>query len=230
MWGRAWKDFFNLLFPDCCVGCERSLVQGEVVICLYCRFLLPYTNFHHHPSNDSAKQLWGRVYLSGLTSFLFFRDKSKVERMIYHLKYRGKKDIAYQLGLEYGRILMISGWNAPIDVLVPVPLHRKKHKKRGYNQSAIFAQGLSAELQVPVDELVLKRVIDQGSQTNRNRIDRSVFLEEALQLGSFAGLEGKHIVLVDDVLTTGATLEACATELLKIPGIKVSAITLARKQ
>ncbi len=229
MWGGVWKDFFSLLFPECCVACQTDLVRGEDFVCTLCAFHMPYTHFHRYLDNNSAKQLWGRIPFDAVTSFLFFAEKSRVERIIYHLKYLNKPRLAHKLGQAYGNILFEFGWQPGADFLVPVPLHPKKHKKRGYNQSEAFANGLANTWGVPVRNDVLLRRDDQGSQTGRNRLDRSRSLSTAMSLKTSDGLEGKHLVLVDDVLTTGATLEACASELIKIPGVRLSAVTIARK-
>lgn len=224
---RYFHDLAALLFPPLCAGCREVLTTGEQYICTACWYHLPYTRFHNDPANRGAKQLWGRVPLQGVTAYLYFYESSRVQRIVHQLKYRNRPDIGVLIGRKFGAILRSTSPFNAADCIVPVPLHPRKHRHRGYNQSACFARGLSDTMQKPVIERGLRQCRRTPSQTKKDRYQRVQNNSRAFEVAEPALLSGKHILLVDDVLTTGATIEACAAVLLKDPSIRVSVATLA---
>lgn len=173
------------------------------------------------------KMFWGRVGIQAAASCFLFTKGSGVQKLVHQLKYSGQTEVGRVLGRLYGSELKLSPLFAGIDVIAPVPLHPDKLKKRGYNQCDFFAEGLSESLGVPADLNNVQRVIATGSQTRRSRFERWKNVEYVFSAQQPLKLEGKHILLVDDVVTTGSTLEACAQQLLKIPGARVSIATIA---
>lgn len=220
-------DFIALIFPKICVSCGKSLYKNEHCICTYCSYHLPKTNYHSDNENPVAKIFWGRTIIYSAAAYYSFGKGGKVQHLIHQLKYRGQKDIGVTLGKLYGYDLRKSDSFKTVNTIIPVPLHPKKKKKRGYNQSEFFAQGLAESMKTETDFNTLYRAADSETQTRKSRFSRWKNVETIFQLKEMHSLEGKHILLVDDVITTGATLEACAQTLLKIPGVKVSIATIA---
>lgn len=194
---------------------------------MVCIFKLPKTNFHKDKENPIAKIFWGRVSVESAASFYSFGKGGKVQHLIHQLKYKGKKEVGVSVGKLYGQELKASDNFNLIDIIVPVPLHKKKLRKRGYNQSQYFAEGLSQTMNVDTDCKSLFRALASETQTRKSRFNRWKNVESVFQLKDSISLIGKHILLVDDVITTGATLEACAHTLLQIPGVKISIVTIA---
>lgn len=221
------NDFFALIYPKVCVACGKSLFKKEYSICTYCSYHLPKTNFHLLTNNPIEKIFWGRVEIFSAASFYNFGKGGKVQHLIHELKYKGQKDVGVTIGNLYGSELKKSKNFNSIDTIIPVPLHPKKQKKRGYNQSEFFAEGLSKSMNVQTDFKTLFRVYESETQTKKSRFNRWKNVESVFQLKNEERLKGKHILLVDDVITTGATIEACAQTLLQIPETKVSVATIA---
>lgn len=221
------NDLVSLFFPQTCVGCDKPLAYHERLICTDCWYHLPYTHDHTDANNASARQLWGRVNLEAAASYLYFLDESRVQRIIHHFKYRGCPEIGTIIGLRFGELLKDIHPFDQVDVVVPVPLHSKKIRQRGYNQSEYFAEGLARSMQKPLVAQGIIRCRDTESQTRKNRYERYENLLETFVIDDNL-LAGKHVLLVDDVLTTGATIEACATVLLEGGVAKVSAVTIAK--
>lgn len=221
------NDFIALLFPHVCVSCGKSLYKKEHSICTYCAYYLPKTNFHLDNDNPIAKIFWGRVPVFSAAAFYGFNKGGKVQHLIHQLKYKGQKHIGVSVGKLYGYELKYCDDFNCIDTVIPVPLHPKKKKKRGYNQSDGFAEGLAESMNVKADLKTLYRAVESETQTKKSRFSRWQNVESIFQLRNADALEGKHILLVDDVITTGATLEACAHTLLQVPGVKISIVTIA---
>ncbi len=223
-------DFLNLFFPNLCQACGNPLVKQENVICINCRFKLPATNFHYFEDNPISRIFWGRVNLTSATSFLFFNKGGIVQRLIHNFKYKGNKDIGYYFGELIAKDLVKSPLFSDINVVVPVPLHIKKVKTRGFNQSEVISVGISRALNITTNTTALIRSEFTETQTKKARYTRWENVRGKFCLNEPNKLEGMHILLVDDVLTTGATLEACAEVLLEIQNVKVSLVTLAYAQ
>lgn len=220
-------DFLSLLYPRICVCCGNSLWKHEKVVCGACLFRLPRTRHHENPDNPVMGMFTGRIPVESAASFLLFSKGNSVQRLVHHLKYKGRKDVGIWLGEEYGRELVSSPHFQGIGAIVPVPLHKKKLMKRGYNQSGQFAEGLSATMQVPVENHLLVRDKATLTQTRKSRYDRWKNVEEVFSLVRPERYKNTHLLLVDDVVTTGSTLEACIALLRTIPGVRVSVATIA---
>jgi ComF family protein len=221
------SDFLSLFFPRLCAACDAALLRHEEVLCTLCLHQLPLTGFHHQDDNAVSRIFWGRVNMAHAATWCYFQKGGKVQHIIHQMKYKGRKEIGVYLGRMYGRDLMDSVLYREVEVIVPVPLHRCKQRKRGYNQSEYIARGLAESMKLPLDSKSLVRVTHSESQTKKSRLKRWENVKEIFVVKDAKTLENKHILLVDDVLTTGATIEACARELLKIPGVRVSVVALA---
>jgi ComF family protein len=209
------KDFFSLLYPSFCLACEESLEGGEEIICTSCRFDLPKTNFHQSSDHLLAQRFWGKIELSHAIAYLYFIRQGKVQELIHNLKYKGHQEIGDLLGKWYGYDLAEAGVGKHFDLILPVPLHKAKLKKRGYNQCDTFSASLSLTLNIPWKADVVKRITSTGTQTKRSRFSRWKNVAEIFVVDQPEEVIGKRILLVDDVVTTGATLESCGLELLK---------------
>ena len=220
-------DFISLIFPKICAGCGNSLWKNEEVLCHFCEFHLPKTNFHLDEENPVSRLFWGRAKIERGTAFLYFNKGNRVQRLVHQLKYKGRKDIGIYLGAQYGNILRnIVPFNA-VHAIIPVPLHKKKYMQRGYNQSEQFAIGLAGSMNVPVNRFLLSRIKATETQTRKSRFNRYQNVREIFTIGNPEEFKDQHLLLVDDVITTGATLESCIEALFKIPGVKISIACIA---
>jgi ComF family protein len=222
-----WDDLISLLFPRLCYACGIHLMRNESLICTQCYISIPRTNYHLVHDNPVEKLFWGRCRITKAAAFSFYNKGSRIRKLIHCLKYKGNSEIGSELGKIYGLSLKNSDFLTGIDVIVPVPLHKSRKRKRGYNQSDLISKGLSDATGLPVDFTSLKRIASSDTQTKRSRFERWLNVEDIFQVEDYQNLEGKHILLVDDVITTGSTIDACATELLKIENVSVSVVTLA---
>ena len=228
---RIWvSDLLNLFFPNYCQSCGNALVGQEEVICYQCLFHLPRTGFHQHAENPISRLFWGRVNLQAASSFLFFAKGGSVQHLIHLLKYKGHQETGIYLGELYGKELAESELFNSAEIIIPVPLHPTKLRIRGYNQTEKIAIGLSNSMGIPCEAGNLSKIIHTESQTTKTRYGRWQNVKDAFQVNNPEKIVGKHILLVDDVLTTGATIEACATKLMKIPDTRVSVATIAYAQ
>ena len=219
------ESLFHLLFPNVCAGCGNDMIAGNTTLCLKCIDAMPETNFEKHAGNPIEKKFWGRLPLAGATAQYYFTRESLMPQLMHEFKYRGNRDLGFQLGKMMGHGLKRSG-RFRIDALIPLPLFASKEKRRGFNQSTILCEGMAEELRVPVLEEVIIRSTHTDTQTKKSRIDRWLNMEGKFVLNDPSVIPGKHLLLVDDVVTTGATLEACGTELLKALNTRLSIATL----
>ena len=226
---NVFQDFIFLLFPEYCYACQESLVKGENIICTSCRIKLPYTNVHLLDKTDNVllHRFFGKVPVKQALAYLYFRRSGRVQHLLHALKYKGVQEIGELLGNWYGRQLRESAFNTELDLILPVPLHRIKKQKRGYNQSDSFARGLSTALEVPWHDQVLIRQKNTRSQTNKSRPERWENVAEVFKVAKPDLVVDKRILIVDDVLTTGATLEACVLTVLQAGAKEVSIATIA---
>jgi ComF family protein len=222
-----WDDFISLLFPRLCYGCGNHLMRNEHLICTECYVVIPRTGYHTEEENPVAKLFWGRCLIEKAAAFSFYNKGSRIRTLIHNLKYKGIEEIGIELGRIYGLSLKSTGFTDDIDLILPVPLHPSKKKIRGFNQSELISKGISEVTGLPVDVVSLSRVDVSETQTKRSRYERWVNVEGIFCVTVPEELEGKHLLLVDDVITTGSTIESCANELLKVDGVKVSAVALA---
>ncbi len=220
-------DFLSLFFPRICAACGNNLLKQEETICISCEFHLPQTSFHLSLENPVYRLFWGKVTLESAAAYLYFHKGSKVQQLIHQLKYKGRKDIGIKLGRQYGQDLRVSPFFQRIQLIVPIPLHAKRLKKRGYNQSEQFAIGLGETMRIPVNPNVICRKKETETQTNKSRFKRWQNVAEVFEIKDSFSLEMKHVLLVDDVVTTGATLESCILTLASIRGIRISVATIA---
>jgi len=223
---ELFKSLLALFYPNTCLTCGTHLMQNEFLICVLCRHNLPVTDFCETPNNAVEKAFKGRVPIEQGTSLLFFRKKGISQLLIHQLKYKGRQDVGVFFGKWMGKQMSAGKRFKSLDGIIKVPLHTKRMKERGYNQLSLFANQLSKELHIQVYNDVLVKVGQSMSQTKKNRFNRFEKISERFQLSNGEEVAGKHVLLIDDVLTTGATLEACANELLKVPDVKISIATM----
>lgn len=224
---NSFDDFLHLFFPNICLACEDSLQRGENIICTNCYFNMPLCKYEDKLDNPMAKKFWGKINFDGAYAYLNFTRKGRVQSLMHRLKYKGEKDVGVLLGELMADEILSSKNFAGFDAIIPVPLHRKKFIKRGYNQSECIANGMSNVFNVPVDTFLVKRTAHSSTQTKKKRFARWKNVEKIFELGSAKEYEGKHLLLVDDITTTGSTMSACAEQILKIPNSKVSVASLA---
>jgi len=225
--GGYLADFVSLIFPDLCQSCKSTLVKGEYLICTNCRYDLPLTNFHQKSDNIVAQQFWGRINVEAAYALCYFIKGGKMQHLMHQFKYKGVQNIGMLLGNIAGEQLSENAVFNSIDLIIPVPLHKKRQMQRGYNQSTCFAEGISEKLNKPVIENNLIRSRVTETQTHRARFLRFENMQEVFYANDPQKLKNKHVLLVDDIVTTGSTLEACGNELLKIEGLKLSIATIA---
>lgn len=224
---RLATDLFNLLFPNLCNACTQYLVRGEKNICLSCLHDLPYTDYHIHANNRAAKQFWGRLPCHAVMAMLYFKKGSRVQRLMHRLKYNGQTALGMELGLLLGERLKHSSRYSGVDYIIAVPLHKKRERLRGYNQSKCIADGVSECLGVPVLTDILVKPISTASQTRKGRFNRYENLKSVFRVNDHQKIKDKHVLLIDDVMTTGATLEACGLVLLEAGISKLSIAAIA---
>ena len=223
------QELAHFFFPNCCVACQSKLLSTERGVCLQCLYKLPKTNNFKEPDNYGEILLAGRFPFERVASFCVFTKDGLLQSLIHEFKYNHKPYIAELLGVVFGKDLIGSEFLKSIDLIVPVPLHPKKKLTRGYNQAEAFANGLSkgTSLKVSVNELI--RVINNPTQTKLTQTQRWDNVEGIFDITDKSIFENKHVLLVDDVITTGSTLEACAYALLKCDNVKISIATVGEK-
>jgi ComF family protein len=223
-------DFLSLFFPRICLGCSRAMVKGEEILCTRCLSGLPKTYYHRREGNPVINRLAGRLPLQHGWAFLKFQKGGVVQRLLHQLKYNNCPEIGERLGKAYGRELAEDSFQREFDLIVPVPLHRARLRHRGYNQSAHFAKGLSEALNIDWDESVSIRTQATATQTRKSRADRWENVRHVFSVRVNSAVEQKRILLVDDVITTGATLEACGQHLLDCGCASISVACIAEAQ
>ena len=220
-------DVYDLFFPRYCAGCDNALLKNEKVLCLSCMHALPLAHFTDHADNPIEKIFYGRANLEAATALLYYMPKGISQKLIYGIKYKGIQET----GTFLGNMLALEIQNAErfsnIDCIVPVPLDKLKMKKRGYNQLTTFGNALSANLGVPFVDNKLIRIKAAGSQTKKNRLERWKALSGQFKVDDISYFDNKHVLLIDDVITTGATLEACIVALEYSKNTKVSVAAMA---
>lgn len=224
-------DFFRLFFPNLCAVCMSNLLKGEEVMCLPCESKLPLTYNWKEDQNRMMLKMQGRVACRAMAALLVFRKNGMAEPLIYSLKYKGRTDVGEYLGKIFARHLLepdsvIRG----IDLVIPLPLHWKKERKRGYNQCEPVARAIAEIMQVPCVTTAMRRTEENITQTRLKRYDRWGNVEGIFEVVDEAALKNKHVLLVDDVFTTGATSEACMQAMVNIPGTSVSFVALGCRE
>jgi len=222
-----WKDFIDLIFPRNCPLCKQALFDFEPCLCTICQGMLPRANFHLRPfDNELTSKLQGLMPVHRVMAFLRFTKKGRSQALLHLLKYKNKPELGEELGRLYGLSLLEKGFACFWDVLVAVPLHPLKKQRRGYNQSECFGRGLSKVMGIPYRELLVRRKFTT-TQTNKSRLERLENVDDVFALSDGQVTQGLRILLVDDILTTGATLCACAQTLLQGGAKHVDLATIA---
>lgn len=221
------NDLLHLFFPHVCVGCGTDVLDQQQMLCLRCLNKLPATNFFDQPGNPVEQVFYGRIDVVNAGAAYYFTKESLMQNIIVQLKYRGNREIGIFLGKFMGNLLLSSPRFAGIDALVPLPLNPLREKRRGYNQATALCNGIASVLNKPVIDKNVYRTVYTETQTHKDRISRWENMDGIFAIRNPSLLEGKHILLVDDVVTTGATLEACGAEILNINGTALSIATLA---
>ncbi|MCF8237944.1 MAG: ComF family protein [Saprospiraceae bacterium] len=224
------EAFLDLLYPRLCAACGIHHPIRDAALCVSCQLELPRTDYHLFEENPITRRLMGRFPLQSATSMFYFVKDTPIQHLLHRIKYLGRKEAAWSLGRQYGRELRELEPYAKIDLVIPVPLHPSREHQRGYNQSAWLARGLAEGLDRPVRERALSRARKTETQTHKSRQERLFNTEGAFLVREPRRIIGKHVLLVDDVMTTGATLEACALPLLQAEGVQLSIVTLAIAQ
>jgi len=217
----------NLFFPKVCAGCRALLIANETVLCTHCRHEMPLTQYHLNSKNEAVKKFYGKIDIEHASALLYFNKKGIVQELIHNLKYRGYEEIGTVLGNWYVEDLKELNLDKPFDIVIPVPLHKRKLKERGYNQVTTFGKALAEGLKIEFNDSILYRKRYSKTQSKKNLLGRSDNIENLFDVISVEENQHKHFLIVDDVLTTGATLEACSRALQKIPGAKISIVCMA---
>jgi len=220
-------DFLSLLFPRLCYACGNHLLRNEYLICTECYVVIPRTNYHLEKDNPVEQLFWGRCMVERAAAFSYFNKGSRIRNLIHNLKYKGITEVGYELGKIYGLSLNSSDFMKGIDMIIPVPLHPAKERIRGFNQSEIISRGIADATVLSVENKIVERISVSATQTKRSRYERWTNVEGIFSVRDPRMIEGKHVLLVDDVITTGSTIESCANELMKTDGVKVSVVALA---
>jgi len=221
------KSLLHLFFPPTCTGCKTILIANENVICTSCRHEMPLTQHHLNSENDAYKKFYGRIPVEHVSALVYFHKKGIVQELIHSLKYRGQEAIGTVFGEWYAEELKNIPVLRTVDTIIPVPLHPKKLRERGYNQVTEFGNALAKSLQIPVSNSILFRHVYSKTQSQKNRLGRTEGIDTIFDVSFDEKDHNKHFLLIDDVITTGATLEVCAKALLKIPGTKISIVCMA---
>ncbi len=225
---QAWADFTSLIFPRLCLACQQPIAFDEAFICLDCQATLPETDFHLTQNNAFTERFDGRFRVETAAALFFFTKKSRTQHLIHEIKYGDKREAAVELGRFLGQKLLNQPHFQGIDCIIPVPMHPKKRIQRGFNQAELFADGLAETMQITVDVSVLQKTKMTESQTKKSRLERLQNAEDMFILTDPSVLANKKVLIVDDVMTSGATLESCAhTILAASPNTKISFATIA---
>ena len=220
-------DFLSLIYPNVCQVCGKSLFRNEKILCMKCRHHMPRARFGNVQPNPATQIFWGRVPTVMVTAAFLYNKGNAVQHLIHRFKYRGIKNIGIFLGEELGREISKNPLHEDIDHIIPVPLHPKKKKKRGFNQSELIAQGIAGVINAEINTSFLFRNSFSGTQTRKSKYERWENVENIFVVRNENRIKNKHILLVDDVITTGATIEACAHCLLMIEGVRISVAAVA---
>lgn len=221
------KNLLNLLFPKLCAGCNGLLLQHEATICISCRHDLPFTQHHHLQHNYTTKKFYGIIPVEFCASMLYFHKDGIVQNLIHNLKYKNHQEIGTLLGNWCAEDLKDIQKKYGFTDIIPVPLHKKRFEERGYNQVHTFCETLAKNLEINYNSTLLIRNFYSKTQTKKNKEQRSKGTASLFDVKYTPADCGKHILLIDDVITSGATLQACAKALLKIPNVKISIYTIA---
>jgi ComF family protein len=220
-------DFISMFYPRYCLVCHGGLVKGEDKLCTHCIYHLPKSSYHTNPQNPVFKRLEGRFPLEAASAFLVFRKRGRAQKILHALKYQNQPELGAEIGRVYGSDIAKGNFFREVEIIVPIPLHVARLRKRGYNQSELFGRGLSEVMNVPMVTDAVERKVKTETQTKKNKLLRWKNVEEVFMVVNVNHVAGKHVMLVDDVITTGATIEACAQQLIKAGCKKISVVSIA---
>lgn len=221
------RSILDLFFPKVCFACQFQLSDFEQYVCTHCRHSLPVTNYHLDGDDSVLKVFYGRAKLEHATALLRFEKKGITQQLMHNLKYKGHEDVGVFLGKWLGTELKEAKDYQTIDLVIPVPLHKKKLRKRGYNQVAKFGQEIASQLETNYCDDVLIKITNTTSQVNKTRLGRWINNDELFSIQNKEKITNKHVLLVDDIITTGATMEACISVLNKAENVKISIASMA---
>lgn len=221
------QSLLQLFYPTPCAACDSNLTTGETFLCTNCRHDLSFFENNNFKNNHLQKVFLGKVPFTYAGAFFMFQKHGKVKKLIHKLKYKGQQEIGTHIGKWWGNQLKETQIFNGIDYIIPVPLHKKKQRKRGYNQLTTFGKAVGNELRVPLVEDILIRKSATKTQTYKNRFERFLNTSTIFELTNLDVFKNKHVLLIDDVITTGATIESCSKELLKTDHIKISILAIA---
>lgn len=221
------SPFIHFFYPHTCIGCGSDIIEKENFLCLECINELPHTNFALHSNNPLEKFFWGRMPVTSGMSEFYFSKASAIQNCIHEFKYKGNIKLGLYLGRMMGKSILNSNRFSNIDLLIPLPLFTRKEFKRGFNQSSILCNGINEITNIPVMVNNVIRIKATETQTKKGRIERWENVEKSFSVADAETLKGKHVLLVDDVITTGATIEACGSQILKVEDAKLSIASLA---
>ncbi len=221
------EDLVALFYPNLCFGCEENVPPRGRYLCTHCDYKIAKTNFHLDKENYFTKRFWGRLKLETAAAFYIYIDGGRCKKLISNFKYKGQQEIGVVIGQRYGHMLREQEHFKDIDIIIPVPMHINKRKIRGFNQSASFAKGLSESMELPWTDNAMERIFDRESQTKKGLLGRIENADLVYQVSDPKLLANKHVLLVDDVITTGSTLEGCGLKILEVGGTRLSFVTIA---
>ena len=220
------EAFLHMLFPHVCAGCGNDIISSQNIICISCLHAMPETQFQFFQTNPVEKGFWGRINLQAATAQYYFTKESLMQILMHEMKYKGNKSLGIYLGRLMGEQIIQSERFTGIESLIPLPLYPSRERKRGYNQAELLCRGMSEIMMIPVLNDVIVRNKFTDSQTKKGRIERWKNMEGKFEIINADAISNRHVLLVDDVITTGATMEACGTELLNVPGATLSVASL----
>lgn len=221
------NDFLSLIYPRLCEACANNLFRHELFICNYCQLNLPRSNYHRDQNNELSHVFAGRIPFNKVLSYYVFEKSGRIQKLLHAIKYQEQKELAEFLGKKYAEDLLKDDVFIDLDVIIPIPLHKNKLKLRGFNQSEWFAKGLSAGLNIKLDTEIILRNLETSTQTKKRKYERWENVEGIFELRDKEILKNKHVLIIDDVITTGATIEAAWQCLKDVEGIKISVAAIA---
>lgn len=224
---KIFNDLLHLFFPKLCLLCQTPLIGGEEHICLKCLCDLPRSGYDYQKENPATNLFAGKVLIHRAAAFLRYEKGGHVQQLIHSLKYHDNREIGFRLGRMTGLHYQQSILSECPDLIIPVPLHPKKRKQRGYNQAEWIARGINSVVHLPIDTTSICRIKETETQTHKQVYERWQNVQDTFAVKDAKALEGKHILLIDDVITTGSTIGACAEALLEVPGVQVSVLAVA---
>lgn len=222
-----WRRLLDVISPRSCIVCGRRLSVNEQALCAACHLHLPFTHYEQQPfDNPMARLFWGQFPVERVAALFFYEPSSKLSHIIYDMKYHGRSDACVAMGEIAARHFDRTGFFQGIDAIIPMPITKRRQWQRGYNQSMELARGVAVVTSLPIWGKVVRRTHFKQSQTTQHAYERQLNVEDAFLLVDANKIAGRHLLLIDDIVTTGATITACARQLCKAPGVSVSILAI----